>query len=199
MTSSKRPSRRALLGGFLAATGLAGTGLAAKLVPLAEGDRSSRDAEAATPGTRAVLSTTYFLDQYTVHGGGTATERRKGDQSLLRGTLITATGERVGELFASAVTMPGPIDGLAARTARMETQDLHLNDGTILAMGTVFARADIPNIYTVVGGTGRYAGAAGTFRFDHNPLVARPDGRATIALDLTIEPVAATGSDRSLL
>ena len=199
MTSSKKPSRRALLGGFLAATGLAGTGLAARFVPLTPGDGSSADREPGTPGTRAVHSATYFLDQYTVHGAGTAGERHKGDQSLLRGTLITAAGDRAGELFASAVTMPGPVDQDSARTPRMETQNIHLSDGTILAMGTVFARADIPNIYTVVGGTGRYAGATGTYRFDDNPLVARRDGRATIILDLTIEPVGATGSDRSLL
>ena len=199
MTSSKRPSRRTLLGGILAATGLAGTGIAAKLISPVGNDGSSPGEEQVLPGSRLAVSRTRFLDKYTVHTAGSPAERHKGDQSLLRGTLITTAGERAGELFASAVTMPGPIDEHSARTPRMETQNLHLGDGTILAMGTVFAQADIPNIYTVVGGTGSYAGARGTCQFDDNPLVARPEGRSTIVLNLTIEPADATGSVRSHL
>jgi hypothetical protein len=200
MTSGKRPSRRTLLGGFLAATGLAGTGIAAKLLPTTGSDDGSLSArERTAPGSQVAIETTFFLDQYTVHTAGAAAERHRGDQSLLRGTLITSAGERAGELFASAVTMPGPVDDRSARTPRMETQNLHLSDGIIVAMGTVFAQADIPNIYTVVGGTGRYAGARGTYQFDDNPLVARPEGRATIVLNLTIEPVDATGSVRRQL
>jgi hypothetical protein len=54
-------------------------------------------------------------------------------------------------------------------------------------MGTVFGQSDIPNVYTVIGGTGSYAGTRGTYQFDENPNVARPDGRARISLALTIE------------
>ena len=193
MTSSKRPSRRTLLGGLLAAAGLAGTGFATKLVP-SEDSGNSNLPEAKSPGGTRFVSSTYFVDQYTLHTPGRGPERHKGDQSLLRGTLLTADGERAGELFASAVTMPGPIDDRAGRTPRMETQNLNLNDGTIVAIGTVFAQADIPNIYTVVGGTGSYTGARGTYQFDHNPLVARPEGRAAIVLNLAIEPAVSPGS-----
>jgi hypothetical protein len=95
--------------------------------------------------------------------------------------------------------MPGPLDDDSLRTPRMETQNLHLKDGTILAMGTVFAQTDVPNIYTVVGGTGAYAGARGTYRFDDNPLVARSDGKGVITLDVSIDDAAVVRSDGRLL
>jgi hypothetical protein len=62
----------------------------------------------------------------------------------------------------------------------METQVLRLEDGTITAVGVVFAAVDVANVYTIVGGTGRYAGARGSYSFDNNPNVARPQGRAAI-------------------
>ena len=164
------------------ATGLAGTGLAAKFgIPLlADGDP-----DASEPESPSLAASTLYLDRYTLHSNGRGPERHKGDQSLLRGTLTTDDGARAGELFATAITMPGPIDGDSPRTPRMELQTLQLTDGTIMAMGTVFAQSDIPNVYTVVGGTGRYLGTRGSYRFDENPAVARPDGRSSIVFDLS--------------
>jgi hypothetical protein len=130
------------------------------------------------------VKATLYLDRYTLHSTAGGAARQKGDQSLLRGTLITEDGEAIGELFASAVTMPGPIDGVSPRTPRMEFQTLQLNSGTLMAMATVFAQSDIPNVYTVVGGTGAFAGARGTYLVVDTRPVARPVGRATITLDL---------------
>jgi hypothetical protein len=126
-----------------------------------------------------------FLDRYAVVNGAHGVDRRSGDQTVLRGTLKDESGEFAGELFSSSITMPGPIGEGSSKTPRMEFQNLHLSDGTITAMGTVFAQVDIPNIYTIVGGTGRYANLRGTYRFDDNPNVARPIGRATIAFDVS--------------
>jgi len=183
MTERKRRSRRSLLGGALALAGLVGSGLATKL-QLADG--AETEAAAQTPGDgKSVAATHLFLDRYTLHSSGSGIERRKGDQTLLRGTLLSAEGEKVGELFASAITMPGPVDEDSPHTPRMEMQTLQLRDGTILAMGTVFAQDNIPNIYTVIGGTGHYAGLRGTYTFDDNPNVARPVGRSALHFDLT--------------
>ena len=192
MTASKPRSRRTLLGAVLAATGLAGTGIAAKLVPGAGAGPSDPGSDRRAASRR--LSASFFVDHYTLHTSRRGPQREKGDQTLLRGTLLTSAGERVGEVFASAVTMPGPATDGFARTARMETQNIHLADGTVTAMGTVFSQVDIPNVYTVVGGTGLYAGARGTCQFNHNPVVAHPDGRATLVLDLVLEPVNDAGS-----
>lgn len=166
--------------GMLAATGVAGTGIVSKLLP-SSGDEplAVRD----SPATPSVALKPLYLDRYTSFSSGA--DRRSGDQSLIRGTLRGDDGEIAGELFASSVTMPGPAAEGLPKTARMEFQNLHLADGTIAAMGTVFAQADIPNIYTIFGGTGRYATMRGTYRFDEHPGVARPLGQATIVFDVT--------------
>ena len=65
-------------------------------------------------------------------------------------------------------------------------QHLVLPDGTLIGTGTAFAQADRPNLYTIVGGSGRYTGARGSYQFDNDPSVARPEGRATITFDVTV-------------
>jgi hypothetical protein len=169
---------------LFAITGVVGTGLAARLGPFGAAASSTAPGDGGNE-TAALASAGLYLDTYILHTAnrGHGVERQKGDHSLLRGTLLTPSGEKAGELFASAITMPGPVDIDSPHTPRMEIQNLQLSDGTILAMGTVFAQSDIPNVYTVVGGTGRYARLHGTYTFDDNPNVARPNGRAVITFD----------------
>ena len=178
MEAGKRP-RRSVLMGMLAATGLAGTGIVTKFAPSGGDTSTVRD----TPPSPQDAIAPLYLDRYTAFGGGA--NRKSGDQSLIRGTLRGDDGEIAGELFASSVTMPGPAAEGLPKTARMEFQNLHLADGTIAAMGTVFAQADRPNIYTIFGGTGRYAALRGTYQFEDNPGVARPLGQATIVFDIS--------------
>lgn len=180
MATTWRPSRRSVLTAFLAATGAAGSGVASKL-----GDSETTPADSEAGG--GVTVPTLFLDRYSTHTAGRGRgQRTRGDQTVLRGTLTTEDGDRFGEVFASALTMPGPIDADAPQTARMEVQNLQMHDGTILGMGTTFAHVDVPNLYTIIGGSGRYAGVRGGYTFDHNPSVARPDGQATIKFDLVV-------------
>ncbi len=167
--------------GMLGATGVAGAGLVSKFLPSGGDEGPEQVRDSSTTPFDAIKP--LFLDRYTAFSGGAS--RKTGDQSLLRGTLRGDDGAIAGELFASAVTMPGPAAEGLPKTARMEFQNLHLADGTIAAMGTVFAQGDLPNIYTIFGGTGRYAGVRGTYRFDDNPGVARPAGQATIVFDVS--------------
>lgn len=168
MSTTRRPSRRSLFGAALAATG-------AGVV--------SRFGNASAAAVAAPSLPTLHLDRYTFSSGDTS-RRGRGDQSVLRGVLRTADGEEVGEIFASALTMPGPVTDDSPRTARMEMHNIHLREGTLIGMGTTFARDDVPNVYTIIAGTGRYAAARGAYTFDDNPTVARPEGTATITFDL---------------
>lgn len=170
MSSTGRPTRRSLFGAALAATG---AGLMSRF----------GDAAAAPPVVQ-----TLYLDRYATATGDKRGQRGRGDQTVLRGALRTAEGDDAGEIFASALTMPGPVTDGAPRTARMEIHNLQLRDGTLIAMGTTFAQEDVPNVYTVIGGTGRYATARGAYTFDDNPNVARPEGAATITFDLVGAP-----------
>lgn len=173
MAFGRRSSRRSVLGGALAVTGLAGSGVAAGRVV---------DRGAAPGASAAVPMPALFLEHYTVSTAnrGRGAQRKQGDQTLLRGTLTTEEGRRVGEIFVSSLTMPGPVHADSPHTPRMEIHNLWLHDGSILAMGTAFAQADVPNVYTIVGGSGRYADVRGAYRFDNNPSVANPSGRAAI-------------------
>lgn len=180
MTTNHGTSRRSVLGAAFAAVGVAGTGLAAKLGHAADSDSATE--QDPDPPTVPTL----FLDRYALHVGasGRGSQRAKGDQTLLRGTLVDASGTRVGEVFASAVTMPGAADVESRGTSRMEVQHLELADGAIVATGIAFAHSDVPNVYTVVGGSGRYVGVRGSYTFDHDPTVTRPVGTASITFDL---------------
>ena len=183
MAAGNRP-RRSVLMGVLAATGLAGTGLVAKILP--SGGDEGAVVRTTSPAPTEALKDLY-LDRYTSFNTGAG--RKGGNQSAIRGTLRDDSGEIAGELFASSVTMPGPAAEGLPKTARMEFQNLHLADGTIAAMGTVFAQGDIPNLSTIFGGTGRYATLRGTYRFDENPGVARPLGQATIVFDVSTSTI----------
>lgn len=187
MASNWRPSRRSVLGSVLAATGLAGTGLASKFVA-ASGDEDSAAPQARDSAADAAAVPTLYLERFSMHTGdrGRGAQRKRGDQTILRGTLTTEAGERYGEVFGSALTMPGPIEPDTPQTPRLEIQNFHLIDGTILGMGTAFAQVEVPNVYTIIGGSGRYAGARGGYTFDNNPSVANTDGRATITFDLVV-------------
>jgi len=174
-------SRRSVLAA-LAVAGFAGTGMVARMRGRDESPSSSSSSSSADP------IPTLYLDRYSLHTGERTrgAQRVRGDQTLLRGTLTTERGEHVGEIYSTAFTMPGPVDDQSPRTSRMEFQNLHLADGTILGMGTAFASVDIPNIYSVIGGSGRYTGARGAYTFDHNPSVASPQGRAAIHFDVEL-------------
>lgn len=188
MGSGAQTSRRSAIGTALAAVGLAGTGAIAKL-GFGRGDSNNgySESEAATPAAAAApVMPTLYLSDYLTHteGRSSGSQRKKGDQTLLRGMLKNEAGEQVGEVFASSITMPGPVAPGAPATPRMELQNLQLADGTIMAMGTVFAQDDIANTYTIIGGSGAYAAVRGGYTFDHNPSVASPSGQATITFSL---------------
>jgi len=183
MATTWRPSRRSVLTTVLAATGLAGSGVASKL-----GTDGSGSGSSPADDDEAVGVPTLYLDHYSMHTGDRSrgAQRKQGDQTVLRGTLTTADGDRFGEVFASALTMPGPVEHDTPQTSRLEIQNFQLRDGTILGMGTAFAQIDVPNVYTIIGGSGRYAGVRGGYTFDHNPSVATPEEQAAIRFDLVV-------------
>lgn len=182
---------------FLRRAAVATTGLAGSIVALRFGVFTGGEPEAA-PNTAAVadraapggvespILTALYLDGYKLHtaGRGAGAQREKGDQTLLRGALTAPDGSPAGELFASALTMPGPVIPDAPQTSRLEMQNLQLRDGTLIGMGAVYAQDDLPNRYTIIGGSGRYAGLRGTYLFENNPSVARAEGRARLTFEL---------------
>ena len=82
-----------------------------------------------------------------------------GDRVSVRGDLLAQPGgEPVGEFFATAFALGG-----AAHPAQSERLELHtfkLREGTLFGTGTA---SGIEGAFAVQGGTGRFAGAQGTY------------------------------------
>ena len=99
---------------------------------------------------------------------GTAPRRRqasRGDRATLVAELYDARGQRAGELFGAAFALRSP--GEPAGRERLELHTFELAEGTIVGSGTAGLGE---GTFAVLGGTGRYAGARGTYR------ISRPDG-----------------------
>jgi hypothetical protein len=104
----------------------------------------------------------------------------EGDRVTVRGELLAQPGgEPVGEFFATAFALGG-----AAHPAQGERLELHtfkLREGTIFGTGTA---GGIEGAFAVQGGTGRFAGAQGTYvaRQGHTKLGG--DGGAEFVFSL---------------
>jgi hypothetical protein len=105
----------------------------------------------------------------------------RGDRLTLRGELLDAHGRAIGELHGAVLTLRGP----GARDSDAERLELHtfeLRDGTIVGSGTSGA---LEGEFAILGGTGRYAGARGTYVARHNRREHGGDGTAEFRLTLT--------------
>jgi hypothetical protein len=99
-----------------------------------------------------------------------------GDRLLLVAELFGSDGTRAGDLFGAGFALRGP--GEPPGPERLELHTFELLEGAIVGTGTVGLRE---GTFAILGGTGRYAGARGTY------LVRRP------------EPEAASGTDAELV
>lgn len=137
--------RRKVLQGLAAAAGAGAAGVLAGARPAA-----------AAPGTTLELRVTGLRS--SVDGP----TRTAGQQAVLSGTLHDAAGTVLGVLTAVSTSVHAtgsPLD--LPGTASVETQTLHLPDGTLVGQGS--AAHDGAGEFAVVGGTGRYAAARGSY------------------------------------
>jgi hypothetical protein len=104
-----------------------------------------------------------------------------GDRISVRGDLIDdAQGERLGEFFGAGFAIGGGVH--PAQGERLELHTFKLLDGTIIGSGTA---GQLEGVFAVLGGTGRYANARGTYvaRQRHQDLGG--DGSAEFLFTLT--------------
>lgn len=163
MTTRRNAVSRALL----AIAGLAGLGAAgagAKLAPTSE-------------PSAVVL---YGRNWRTSRGrlGELPTE---GERISVRGELIDDKhGLRVGEFFAAGFAIGGGAH--PAHGERLELHTFKLRDGTIIGSGTA---GQLEGVFAILGGTGRYAGARGTYVARQRHQDFGGDGSAEFVLNLT--------------
>lgn len=167
-----RPTRRRLL------LGGAAMAVAATAVDLAR-------TAAETPTLATDGRTTVMLDAVDVRREVLGRERMmplRGDTVLTTGTLLL-DGTDVGELTFTEVHLARQGRSAQGRSSSTGQHVLHLDDGTIVGAGAA-TPDDEPDEYAVVGGTGRYRGVTGSYVLQFHPGSGRPDGAATLILDL---------------
>jgi hypothetical protein len=84
--------------------------------------------------------------------------------------LVDKTGRNRGSF--TGILMPAGQSGLELHT-------FVLDDGTLMGMGSASG-----STYSIVGGTGAYAGAAGGYTMEHRAASAGGDGSAEFVIDI---------------
>ena len=177
------PRRRVLKRGAVLVGGLAGFGLL------------SRATTEAVTGVRAPESGALA---FTIHGRNWQTtypDRRRGvlpspgERSTTFGQLFARAADaagKVGEFYASAFAFGAPFGPSAVSAASMEMHQFNLADGTIVVMGTVASLTGGESVHAIIGGTGRYEGASGSYTARQSPVELGGDGTAEFSFTITL-------------
>jgi hypothetical protein len=103
-----------------------------------------------------------------------------GERTALSGKLVDDSGAAIGDFFVSSTTFGSPLDDAPST---VESHTFRLPDGTIHGMGTADAGRD--SVFAIVGGTGRYLGARGSYTARHMPIELGGDGSAAFTMTFT--------------
>lgn len=160
-------SRRRVLGGALVA--LAG------LV----GGRAATAGAAPRPGFERLRL--YGRNWHAqVRGRRFGEQPATGDRMSANGELLERpNGRRIGEFWSSAVKLDLPFGG---RFGSLELHTFSLEEGTILGMGTASGEE---SVFAVIGGTGRYTGARGSYIAHQRAAGLGGEGSAEFDFSLT--------------
>src|SRR5262245_59330736 len=171
MEASNVSSRRGLLGrGLLVAAGALGVGAAAR-------QSSGGGAIAMRPqASRAELK--LFARHMHLHAPDRRAGElpRKGDRHTAYAELLD--GPAVGHFSAARLSLDSPF----AAASSLEIHTFDLGDGTIHGLGSAVRGAD--GHFVILGGTGRYSGATGSYLARQLPRELGGNGTAEFHLTL---------------
>ncbi|MBI4203005.1 MAG: hypothetical protein HY532_07840 [Chloroflexi bacterium] len=112
-----------------------------------------------------------------------------GDQMVMYGELLNESKDlKLGEFYSNCLSIGSPFGPTPFAATRIEVHTFNLLDGALLGMGTSRASRTGHDLYTVVAGTGRYAGAKGTYLAKQRPQELGGDGTAEFTFDLVFSP-----------
>ncbi len=104
----------------------------------------------------------------------------EGDRISVRGDLIDESqGERIGDFFAAGFAIGAGLH--PAQVERLELHTFKLPGGTIIGSGTA---GQLEGVFAILGGTGRYASARGTYVARQRHLDLGGDGSAEFLFKL---------------
>src|SRR5512135_3169024 len=159
--------RRALLKrGALGAASVAAVAVTAG----AAAPRAAATPEAATGArTMRLIGRGWHTDRTTAALPG------KGDRFGVYGELHEPSGAKVGEFFSTNVGVDSPFQLTGAGVGTFEIHTLSLDGGTIVGVGI---GGGSEKSYAIVGGTGKYAGARGSYLARQDTYGLGGDGKA---------------------
>ena len=166
------PSRRGFLRrGLILAVGALGLGAG----------RASASAGATAPQQELTLFGRHFHLHAPNRRAGVAPV--KGERLTAYGELLDRPGgKKVGEFSSALFALGSPFGAAPTAATSLEFHSFNLHDGTIIGLGTAVAGDE--SIYAIVGGTGRYAGARGTYLAQQRSRELGGNGTAEFRLTL---------------
>ena len=105
----------------------------------------------------------------------------KGDQYSVYGELLSPAGDKMGEFFSQNVGVDSPFQITGEGVGSFEIHTLSLPEGTIVGVGVGGGRE---RTYAIVGGTGKYVGARGSYLARQDTYGLGGDGKAELLLTL---------------
>jgi hypothetical protein len=106
----------------------------------------------------------------------------QGDRVAMYGEFLDAVGgQKVGEFYANCFCVDAPFGASPFAATNVEMHTLNLEGGTIIGMGSASAGE---NEYAIVGGTGRFLGARGSYVARQRPWELGGDGTAEFVITL---------------
>jgi hypothetical protein len=175
--------RAAIRNGLLAAAGVFGVRAVGPLVAVPPA--GAADAGEVTGASTTTL-TLYGRHWHTYASGKRAGELpARGDRLVASGDLHAAPdGEKVGEFHAALFSLGAPSAVGPTGAGSLELHTIVLPEGSVIAAGTGSPDADRDDVFAVLGGTGRYAGARGTSVARQGYRELGGDGTAVLILHL---------------
>jgi hypothetical protein len=108
----------------------------------------------------------------------------RGERLTLHADLVDASGASAGTLTGVSHCTAAPLSSDDSPVGAIEMHTLTLRDGSILGMGASPAVAEGAAAFAVVGGTGRYTGARGSYLAEQQTGAAGGHGCARYTLTL---------------
>jgi hypothetical protein len=105
----------------------------------------------------------------------------KGDAYSVYGELLSPAGDKMGEFFSQNVGVNSPFQITGEGVGSFEIHTLSLLEGTIVGVGVGGGHE---RTYAIVGGTGKYAGARGSYLARQDTYGLGGDGKAELLLTL---------------
>jgi hypothetical protein len=158
-----------------------------EVVSRPRGDAATSPSAAA--GARAAATaTTLVLEARGLRavpiGGRVGAPVERGERLTLHADLVDGAGGPAGTLTGVSHCTAAPLSSDDSPVGAVEMHTLALGDGTIFGMGTSPAVAAGAAAFAVVGGTGRYTGARGSYLAEQQTDAAGGQGCARYTLTL---------------